>query len=266
MASAMTSPEAKLAVMREAFNTESAHLAINNILSGKKLSEGQKAGIKTTVTDLFFIIRNEGSKEDFANERRESFWQALEYLRGATNLKFFHAELTRSMEGFRPGVLDIVDETSIEDLGLDNDSDHDGDDGAGSIDGSDDDDGVAGQDEQPFKSILEPTSKQPSSSGSYLYCPDKDDKTSSASKRKHESSALKQGSGPKKAHLETASTLKAASAVGTFKAFSAGASRHPIGIEISGTNKIWLRAQFNSYFIQIPNASILGNIPTSRKR
>ena len=148
MASAMTSPEAKLAVMREAFNTESAHLAINNILSGKKLSEGQKAGVKTTVTDLFFIIRNEGSKEDFANERRESFWQALEYMRGATNLKFFHAELTRSMEGFRPGVLDIVDETSIEDLGLDNDSDHDGDDGAGHAGddgyGDDDDAGDAG--------------------------------------------------------------------------------------------------------------------------
>ena len=214
MASAMTSPEAKLAVMREAFNTESAHLTINNIISGKKLSESQKAGVKTTLADFFFIIRNEGRKEDFGNERRESFWQALEYLRGAANIKFIHAEITRGMDGFRPGVLDIVDETPIEDLGLD-DSDHEADDARGSVDGSDEEDAAAGQDDQPFKSILDPASKP--ASGSYLDCLDKGEKTSSPPKRKHDSSPLKQASSPKKPCLETASALKAGSIVGTFK-------------------------------------------------
>ena len=48
------------------------------------MSEGQKVGVKTTLTDFFFIIRNDARKEDFANKRMESLWQALEYLRGAS--------------------------------------------------------------------------------------------------------------------------------------------------------------------------------------
>ena len=252
MASAMTSPTAKLTVMKDFFNTESAHTAINNVISRKKLSEGEKTALRTTLADFIFIVKNEGKKADFPNEKRETIWQALEYLKSAANIKFLHGEIQKGMEGLRPGVLAIgEDDEPTDDYGLDNDSVHGGDEEQGSIDddaGSDDDGGAAVQD-SPFKTI-----QSAAASGSYLFC---QDRTSEApqQKRKGESTISKAASS-KKPRVETS-----APTIGTYKvrdhpskyaavaafildylcqAFSARPCQHPIGIDISDSKTIYL--------------------------
>ena len=215
MASAMTSPTAKLTVMKNCFNTESAHTAINNVISRKKLSEGEKSSVRTTMNDFFFIVRNDGKKEEFTNEKREAIWQALEFLKTAANIKFLHADIQRAMEGFRPGVLSIAeDDDAGDDLGLDSDSVTGGDDDQASGDGDvgSDDEGPGLAQESPFKSILQP---ETGGSGSYLNCEDRGEEAgvhATAQKRKNETSSSKPPSSNKKARAGAS-----LAAVGTFK-------------------------------------------------
>ena len=215
MASAMTSPTAKLTVMKNCFNTESAHTAINNVISKKKLTEGEKSSLRTTMNDFFFIVRNDGKKEEFTNDKREAIWQALEFLKTAGNIKFLHGDIQRGMDGFRPGVLSIAEDDDVgDDLGLDSDSVTGGDDDQGSADGDggSDDEGPALAQESPFKSILQ---TETGGSGSYLNCEDRGEEVgvqTSAQKRKNEASISKPPSSNKKARAGASP-----SAVGTFK-------------------------------------------------
>ena len=234
----------KLDIVKTLVTSHSAALAVNNILTKKKLTDVEKNGIRTLLIDLFFSIRENAKKDSFDNGTRQEIWAALLHMKKVQVLKFVAPEIGKAMAGFRPGVLQVEEEEegSIDDLISGNASDV-GDDG-GEVDEEEViDEGGEASASSSFRDIQGggTGSKQV---GQYLNCPDAhvDESDGEASqppkapKRKGQQAASRQSSSKKPREGSPDSM----SAPGKSRLHSAPFTKYQLCLELSDTKTLYL--------------------------